>query len=112
MSIVTVKNKYQVVIPPDIREKLGINAGDLLEAKVERGRLTFTPKAIVNRIPSGKAARKRFFEQLRETAPDSIKQVWATSKRNGTDKMTMREINAEIAAYRRERAKKTDQPAR
>jgi AbrB family looped-hinge helix DNA binding protein len=52
MAIVTVKNKYQVVIPQDLRQQLGINCGDILEAKVERGRLTYTPKTIVNRIPA------------------------------------------------------------
>ena len=49
MSIVTVKNKYQVVIPQALRQRLGINRGDVLEAKVERGRLTYTPKESVRR---------------------------------------------------------------
>jgi hypothetical protein len=44
-----------------IREKLGISRGDLLEAKADRGRLTYTLKTIVDRIPSSKAARERFF---------------------------------------------------
>ncbi len=49
MSIVTVKNKYQVVIPRALRERAGVNIGDLLEAKVERGKITFTPKSLVDR---------------------------------------------------------------
>ena len=49
MSIVTVKNKYQVVIPQGLREKIGLNIGDVLEAKIERGKITFTPKALVDR---------------------------------------------------------------
>ena len=42
------------------------------------------------------------------------KGTWAASKRAGLDKMTMREINAEIAAYRQEkRSKRTmKQPAK
>lgn len=49
MSIVTVKNKYQVVIPQSVREQIGVAVGDILEAKVERGRITFTPKSVVDR---------------------------------------------------------------
>jgi len=40
-----------------------------LEAKVERGRLTYTRKA-VDRIPAGKQAR--FFKKLREQAPSGL----------------------------------------
>ena len=106
MAIVTVKNKYQVVIPQALRKKLGISRGDLLEAKVERGRITYTPKAVIDRMPSGKAARERFLKQLRAEAPAWLKETWADSKLRGTDKLTMREINAEISAVRRGRAKK------
>src|SRR6202140_935355 len=112
MAIVTVKNKYQIVIPQAIREELGISRGDILEAKVERGRLTYTPKSVIDRIPAGKAERERFFKKLREDAPAWLKETWAASKRRGTDKLSMREINAEVAAVRRGRAKKIDQPAR
>ena len=111
MAIVTVKNKYQVVIPQAIREKLGINRGDVLEAKVERGRLTYVPKTIIDRVPTNAVERARFFKQLRAEAPAWLKDLWKESKRRGTDKITMREINAEIAAVRREQGKKK-QPAR
>jgi bifunctional DNA-binding transcriptional regulator/antitoxin component of YhaV-PrlF toxin-antitoxin module len=49
MALVSVKNKYQVVIPQNVRRKIDINVGDLLEAKAERGRITFTPKSVVDR---------------------------------------------------------------
>lgn len=49
MSIVTVKDKYQVVIPQDLREQVDVNIGDFLEAKVEHGKITFTPKSVVDR---------------------------------------------------------------
>jgi hypothetical protein len=64
------------------------------------------------RRKAGKAERERFFKKLREGAPAWLKETWATSKRRGTDKLTMREINAEIAAVRRARTKKINQPAR
>ncbi len=49
MAIVAIKNKYQVVIPQRLREEIGLRVGDLLEARVERGKITFTPKALVDR---------------------------------------------------------------
>ena len=49
MPIVTVKNKYQVVIPRAVREQIGVAVGDILEAKAERGRITLTPKSLVDR---------------------------------------------------------------
>jgi AbrB family looped-hinge helix DNA binding protein len=49
MKLVAVKNKYQVVIPLDVRKEIGLHVGDLLEAKAERGRITLTPKSLVDR---------------------------------------------------------------
>jgi bifunctional DNA-binding transcriptional regulator/antitoxin component of YhaV-PrlF toxin-antitoxin module len=49
MAIVTVKNKYQVVIPLHVRNEIGVNIGDVFEAKAENGRIVFEPKAIVDR---------------------------------------------------------------
>ncbi len=49
MELVSVKNKYQVVIPQSVREQIGIAVGDVLEAKVEKGKITLTPKSIIDR---------------------------------------------------------------
>jgi AbrB family looped-hinge helix DNA binding protein len=106
MALVTVKNKYRVVIPQALREKLAITRGDVLEAKVEGGRITYTPKTVIDRIPAGKIERERFFKQLCEQAPNWLKETWTASSRRGTDKLTTRQINAEISAVRRRRAKK------
>ncbi|MBI4903308.1 MAG: AbrB/MazE/SpoVT family DNA-binding domain-containing protein [Acidobacteria bacterium] len=94
MSIVTVKDKYQVVIPQSVRQQLGINRGDMLEAKVERGKLVYTPKVLIDR--------------LREIAPTppALKAIQEDAKRKGTDKLTMRQIDAEVAAVRRRSRKK------
>jgi len=48
MALVAVKSKYQIVIPRDVREAIGVEVGDLLEAKVEAGKITFTPKSLVD----------------------------------------------------------------
>ena len=47
MSIVRVKNKYQVVIPEHVRADIGVEVGDTFDVKAERGKITFTPKAVV-----------------------------------------------------------------
>ena len=49
MHIVTVKTKFQIVIPQHIREQVHVEIGDLLEANVEHGKITFTPKSLVDR---------------------------------------------------------------
>jgi AbrB family looped-hinge helix DNA binding protein len=49
MELVTVKNKYQVVIPLAVRKEAGVRIGDLLEATVDRGRILLTPKAVIDR---------------------------------------------------------------
>jgi AbrB family looped-hinge helix DNA binding protein len=49
MKIIAVKNKFQIVIPQHIREQVHVEIGDLLEASVDDGRITFTPKSPVDR---------------------------------------------------------------
>ena len=49
MPIVKVKGKYQVTLPSSIRDQVGVAVGDILEATVEEGRITLTPKSLVDR---------------------------------------------------------------
>ena len=42
-------------------------------------------------------------------APKWLKEIWAESKRKGTDQLTMRQIDAEIAAARREQRRRGGQ---
>jgi AbrB family looped-hinge helix DNA binding protein len=48
MALVKVTPKYQVTIPTLVRRKMGVGAGDVLEAKIEKGKITLTPKAIAD----------------------------------------------------------------
>lgn len=42
--------KYQVVIPKDVREAVGLKPGDLIEAQLGRnGRIVLQPKVLVDR---------------------------------------------------------------
>jgi AbrB family looped-hinge helix DNA binding protein len=49
MELVVVKTKFQVVIPRSIRKRVRLDIGDLLEASFENGKITFTPKTVVDR---------------------------------------------------------------
>jgi AbrB family looped-hinge helix DNA binding protein len=49
MELVTVKTKFQIVIPQSIREKMHMDIGDLLEASLENGKIIFTPKAVIDK---------------------------------------------------------------
>jgi AbrB family looped-hinge helix DNA binding protein len=49
MALVSIQRKFQVVIPPHIRKKIGLNVGDILVAKAERGKITLTPKEAFDR---------------------------------------------------------------
>jgi AbrB family looped-hinge helix DNA binding protein len=88
MSIVRVKNKYQVVIPESVRDEIKVEVGDMFEAKVERGKITLTPKSFVDRIPQ------------------VVKDARAQAKRTGANKIGMEEIDAEVAVVRSGQGKK------
>jgi len=49
MSLIKVREKYQVTLPATVRRKAGIAVGDLLEAQVKDMKITLTPKRIVDR---------------------------------------------------------------
>jgi AbrB family looped-hinge helix DNA binding protein len=48
VPLVKVKEKYQVTLPASLREKAGLEVGDLLEAKIEGKKITLTPKSILD----------------------------------------------------------------
>lgn len=49
MELVTVKTKFQIIIPRDIRDRVGLGVGDLLEASVENGKITLTPQSLAGK---------------------------------------------------------------
>ena len=49
MALVKVKEKYQVTLPTEVRQKAGLAVGDLLEVEVKGKKITLTPKSVVDR---------------------------------------------------------------
>lgn len=49
MALVKVKENFQVTIPNEIRGKMHIAVGDLLEAVVRNNIIKLTPKTVVDR---------------------------------------------------------------
>lgn len=49
MTLVRIKEKFQVTLPADLRAKIALEVGDYLDVDVKEGAITLTPKAIVDR---------------------------------------------------------------
>ena len=49
MPVVALNNKFQVEIPKSLLRQVKVRVGDLLVARVESGKITFTPKSPVDR---------------------------------------------------------------
>jgi AbrB family looped-hinge helix DNA binding protein len=83
MEIVTVKTKFQIVIPQHIRQQVHVRIGDILEAGVQDGRITFTPKSLIDRrLAEGlEDIRKGRTHGPYATAEAAIKALDARAKR-------------------------------
>jgi AbrB family looped-hinge helix DNA binding protein len=82
-SIVKVKTKGQVTIPTALRQRAGIDVGDLLEAKIESGKITLTPKTLVDkRLEEGmEDVKKGRVQGPFESADDLIASLTGTTKK-------------------------------
>lgn len=49
MAVITVKDKYEVLIPASVMRRARIKVGDRLDASVEDGKITLTPKSALER---------------------------------------------------------------
>ncbi|MBI4689318.1 MAG: AbrB/MazE/SpoVT family DNA-binding domain-containing protein [Nitrospirae bacterium] len=49
MPLVKVKNKYQIVIPEDVRKRLKVAIGDTLEIEEKNGVLVIRPVIVVDK---------------------------------------------------------------
>jgi len=82
MDFVTVKNKFQIVIPQHVREQMHVEIGDILEAGVENGKIVFTPKSLIDRhLAEG-------LEDARGQNPWALRQRRGGGFRPGTPRQT------------------------
>jgi AbrB family looped-hinge helix DNA binding protein len=49
MQLVKIKNKFQITIPTEIRNEIGVKEGDILEAIVQNKTIIFKPKTVLDR---------------------------------------------------------------
>jgi AbrB family looped-hinge helix DNA binding protein len=103
----------QIVVPSRLRRLAGLAEGDPLDVTFEQGKLTvMTPGRGKSRSVAAHLRRPKSngatssSRSCGASAPEALKKIWAESVRKGTGKITLREINSEIAAHRREKRQK------
>ena len=80
MTTVRLKANHQVTLPPAIVEEVGLKEGDLLDAKIERGKITLTPKS---RLDQRIAESMVDYEAGRSYGPfDTAEDLIASLERN------------------------------
>lgn len=57
MPVVRVKRKFQVTIPAEVRERLGLAEGDYLEVTEEGNQIVLKPKVVLDRPDEQTLAR-------------------------------------------------------
>jgi len=62
MPQVKVKDKFQVTIPVEIRQRLDMHVGDLLEVEIQGNHIVLKPQMVMDRIK----AFEKFQELLRD----------------------------------------------
>ena len=80
---------------------------DLIIDLPENETLALKAKAQARGLSSEQYARQVLEHDL---APEWLRESWAEAQRNGTDQLTMEEIDAEIAAARKARRERRLQP--
>ena len=84
MSLVKVKDKFQVTIPTKIRKQARLGVGDVLEVVVHNKAILLKPKALVDRDVAETGIREglRDYRKGKVTGPfRSVKEFKATLKR-------------------------------
>jgi AbrB family looped-hinge helix DNA binding protein len=87
MALTKVGPKFQVTIPKVTREAIGLNVGDLVEAIMTKEGILLRPKVAVDK--------------------SSLALLQAQAKRSGKNKLSSREIEAEITAVRKAKTKRS-----
>ena len=97
MPLVKVKEKFQITLPAEIREKLDLAVGDMLEATIHGQTIVLQPTAVVDRT----AARQRLLEVM-----DRVHANLPPSRQDPLEEE--REIAREVKAFRKHHAQRGD----
>ncbi|HOC53278.1 MAG TPA: AbrB/MazE/SpoVT family DNA-binding domain-containing protein [Caldisericia bacterium] len=74
MNLIKVKEKAQVTIPKAVCKALGIKKGDYLEVKIERNKIVFTPKVLVDKsVELSNEGKKMLNEALEDLKKGKVK---------------------------------------
>jgi AbrB family looped-hinge helix DNA binding protein len=92
-ALVSVNSKYQVVIPQKVREKMGLSVGDRLEARAERGKITFTPRPVEDR---GIAESLADFREGRTYGPFETHEELVRSLHDETAKLRSKRVSRKV----------------
>jgi len=90
MTLVTIKDKFQVTLPAKLRARLGVRVGDLMDATVHEDGILLRPKAVVDRH----AVADDLERMLRATAV-------APGDRGRSEEAILEDAIADVAAARR-----------
>ena len=93
MAIVRVQKNGQITLPVRLRAKAGIAAGDTLEAKLERGKITLIQKSIVDR---GLAEALEDVKQGRVYGPFDTHEEFVASLRSNIKKLRAKHPASEV----------------
>jgi AbrB family looped-hinge helix DNA binding protein len=111
-ALVKLQRKGQMVIPRSLREEAGVAEGTLMKvAVIKGGQFLVTPQFTINRSVIADRQSKDRKQVLRELA-QVVTEIRQEAKEKGLDKMPMREINAAVAATRRDQKKTSKRPAK
>lgn len=82
MPVVKVMERRQVVIPKEIFEELQLKIGDYLEAKIQNGKIVYTPKKLVDRASWywSKEGQRRIAEALEDIEKGRVIGPFKTAK--------------------------------
>jgi len=90
MPQVKVKDKFQVTIPVEIREKLDMHVGDLLEVEVQGNHIVLKPQMVMDRIKA--------FEEFQELLRDVHDR-----NENVSDEEVIQDVLEAVHEYRKEK---------
>ena len=99
MPYVQVKQKHQVTIPYELRQKLDLQEGDMLEAKIFQGMLVLIPKIIVSKdsqLDDEKEQEKRMLQAYEMLAQ---KRANPQSQKNLEDRIESMQDQAEKTGF-------------